>query len=405
METNQTPMQPVKKPINQDEDEIDLIELLLVIVKHNRFILKFTGAAAIFSVIYALMQPNIYTANTVVMPPQHTASAASALLGKLGGLAGMAGGALGIKSANAVYIGMLKSRTVADALIVRLKLMALFKSKNRAAARATLQGASSIKSSKAGFITIAYSDKDPKLAAVIANAYVDELVRFNQTLAVTDAAKRRLFFEKQLDIARQGLDSAELAMKTMQERTGVIQLEGQSRAILAAEAGLRAKIATKEIQLSAMKSFATTQNPDYRRTKQLLVSLRAQLGKLEHANPATDEDFSTKKDIPKIAVEYSHKLRDLKYYGKLFEFMTQQVLVAKIDEAKEAAIIQVVDKAVAPKNKSKPKRSLIVILTTFVAFFIGIIGAFIREGAERARENPDQAERMTLFRRYCKQGS
>ena len=243
-----------------ESDEINLMDLVLVIAKHNRFILKLTGGVAILSVIYALLQPNIYTGKTVVMPPQQASSSASALLGQLGGLAGMAGGAIGVKNPSDLYVGMLKSRTLADALIERFKLEDLYKAKTRTSARLVLEGATVVSAGKDGFIAVEFSDKDPKLAAAIANAYVDELDRLSQTIAVTEAAKRRLFYEKQLKGVREGLDLAELAMKEMQEKTGVIQLEGQSKAILGAEAELRAQIAAKEVELSAMRSFATEQN-------------------------------------------------------------------------------------------------------------------------------------------------
>ena len=387
-----------------ESDEINLMDLLLVIAKHNRFILKLTGAAALLSVIYALLQPNIYTGKTVVMPPQQASSSASALLGQLGGLAGMAGGAIGVKNPSDLYVGMLKSRTVADALIERFKLVDLFKAKTMEPVRGALAGNTVITAGKDGFITIEYSDKDPKLAAALANAYVNELDRLTQTLAVTEAAKRRLFYEKQLKGVREGLDLAESAMKEMQEKTGVIQLEGQSKAILGAEAELRAQIAAKEVELSAMRSFATEQNPDFRRVEQILSSLHSQLTKLEHDNHANNVEMTSKGKIPELAVEYGHKMRDLKYYEKLFEFMTQQVLVAKIDEAKDAAIIQVVDKALVPDVKSKPKRSMIVLLATILAFFVGIIWVFIKEAGERAGQNPEQSERMNLLRRYFRQG-
>ena len=387
-----------------ESDEINLMDLLLVIAKHNRFILKLTGGVAILSVIYALLQPNIYTGKTVVMPPQQASSSASALLGQLGGLAGMAGGALGVKNPSDLYVGMLKSRTVADALIERFKLVDLFKAKTMEPVRGALAGNTVITAGKDGFITIEYSDKDPKLAAALANASVNELDRLTQTLAVTEAAKRRLFYEKQLKGVREGLDLAESAMKEMQEKTGVIQLEGQSKAILGAEAELRAQIAAKEVELSAMRSFATEQNPDFRRVEQILSSLHSQLTKLEHDNHANNVEMTSKGKIPELAVEYGHKMRDLKYYEKLFEFMTQQVLVAKIDEAKDAAIIQVVDKALVPEVKSKPKRSMIVLLATIMAFFVGIIWVFIKEAGERAGQNPEQTERMNLFRRYFRMG-
>lgn len=405
MEANQTAVQQAtQKPMQQPDDEINLMDLLLVIAKHNRFIVKFTCGAAVLAVAASLLMPNIYTGKTVVMPPQQGASAASALLGQLGGLAGMAGGALGVKNPSDLYLGMLKSHTVADTLIQRFKLMELYKAKTMTSARASLEAATVVAAGKDGFITVEYSNKDPKLAAAIANAYVEELDRFSQTLAVTEAAKRRLFYEKQLKVVSEGLDRAELAMKELQEKTGVIQLEGQSKAILGAEAELRAQIAAREVELSAMRSFATEQNPEYRRVEQMLASLRGQLARLDHDNQPDNAEMTSKGKIPEIAAEYMHKMRDLKYYEKLFEFMTQQIVVAKIDEAKDTAIIQVVDKALPPETKSKPKRALIVILATMVAFFIGIIWTFVREAGERAGQNPEQTERMSLLRRYFRLG-
>lgn len=394
----------VQRPIQQqEEDEINLIGLLLVIAKHNRFILKLTAGAAVLAVGAALLMPNIYTAKTVIMPPQQShSSAASMMLGQIGAL----GSLTGIdKSPSGLYMAMLKSRTVADAVIGRFKLLDVYEAKTFTVARKKLENVVTISAGKEGMITLEFDDNDAKRAADIANGYIDELDNLVRTLAVTEASRRRLFFEKQLKDAREHLESAELAMKDMQEKTGLIQLEGQSGAILGAESGLRAQIAAKEIELSAMRAFATEQNPDYRRIEQMIASLRGQLAKLNRDNKAGDEEMTSKGKIPGMAVEYIHKMRDLKYNEKLFEFVAQQLASARIDEAKDAAVIQIVDKALPPEKKSKPKRSLIVLLTTLLALFIGIIWAFFKEAAARAKENPDQAERISLLRRYFRQGS
>lgn len=394
----------VQRPFQQqEEDEINLLDLLLVIAKHNRFIFKLTAGTAVLAVGASLLMPNIYTAKTVIMPPQQSqSSAASMMLGQIGAL----GGLTGIdKSPSGLYMAMLKSRTVADAVIGRFKLLDAYEAKTFTVARKKLENAVTISAGKEGMITLEFDDNDAKRAADIANGYIDELDNLVRTLAVTEASRRRLFFEKQLKDAREHLESAELAMKDMQEKTGLIQLEGQSGAILGAESGLRAQIAVKEIELSAMRAFATEQNPDYRRIEQMIASLRGQLSKLQRDNKAGDEEMTSKGKIPGMAVEYIHKMRDLKYTEKLFEFVAQQLASARIDEAKDAAVIQIVDKALSPEKKSKPKRFLIVLFTTLLALFIGIIWAFFKEAAERARENPDQAERISLLRRYFRQGS
>ena len=391
-------------PATMDDDEINLMDLLLVIAKHNRFIIKLTLSVAVLAVIYALLQPNIYTAKTVILPPQQGASTASMLLGQLGGLAGLAGGAAGIKSPNDLHIGMLKSRTIADVLIKRFDLQTLWEAKTREATRKALEGSTVIASGKDGFITIEYSDKDPQFAATIANAYVEELDRLNSTLAVTEASRKRLFFERQLKGSRANLDAAENALKQTQERTGLIQLEKQGGAIIEAVANVRAQIAAKEVELAAMGAFATPQNPDYRQIQQVIVGLRAQLAKLEANSAGSDIKVPTGK-LPETGLEFLRKTREFKYQETLFELLSKQFEIAKIDEAKDASLIQVVDKALMPEKKSKPKRALIVILATMMAFFIGILLAFFKEASARASLDPASAERMSLLRRYLRRGA
>ena len=399
---NQTNPTAAQAPM--DDDEINLMDLLLVIAKHNRFIIKLTLSVAVLSVIYALLQPNIYTAKTVILPPQQGASTASMLLGQLGGLAGLAGGAAGIKSPNDLHIGMLKSRTIADVLIKRFDLQTLWEAKTREATRKALEGSTVIASGKDGFITIEYSDKDPQFAATIANAYVEELDRLNSTLAVTEASRKRLFFERQLKGSRANLDAAENALKQTQERTGLIQLEKQGGAIIEAVANVRAQIAAKEVELAGMGAFATPQNPDYRQIQQVIIGLRAQLAKLEANSAGSDIKVPTGK-LPETGLEFLRKTREFKYQETLFELLSKQFEIAKIDEAKDASLIQVVDKALVPEQKSKPKRSLIVILATMMAFFIGVLLAFFKEAAARASLDPASAERMSLLRRYLRRGA
>jgi Uncharacterized protein involved in exopolysaccharide biosynthesis len=390
----------------QDDDEINLMDLLLVIAKHNRFIIKLTGAVAILAVAISLIMPNIYTAKTVILPPQQGASTASMLLGQLGGLAGLAGGAAGIKSPNDLHIGMLKSRTVADKMIARFNLKQKFEAKTLEETRKTLAGATVIASGKDGFITIEYSDEDPKFAASIANAYVEELDKLNNTLAVTEASRKRLFFETQLKMTRDNLAAAEVGFKQTQERTGLIQPEAQGQAIIMAASNLRAQVTAAEVKLQSMGSFATPQNPDYQKLQQNLTSLRTQLAKAERNGVQGRGDIMVPTGkLPETGLEYIRKMRDLKYQETLFELLSKQFEIAKIDEAKEAALIQVVDKALVPEKKSKPKRSLIVILATLMAFFIGVLLAFVREASERARLDPASAERMNLLRRYIRRGA
>ena len=278
--TNHEPRSP-----NPEDDEISLLDLLIVLAKHKKLILGLPFLAALLAAGISLLLPNIYTGTTKILPPQQTQSSAAAMLAQLGGLAGGAGGALGIKNPNDLYIGMLKSRTLGDNLIQRFELQKVYEAKTMFDTRKAIDANTKIASGKDGIITIDFDDKDTKRAAAVANAYVEELYKLTQTLAVTEASQRRLFFEKQLTLAKDSLANAEVALRQTQERTGLIKLDDQGRAIIESVARMRAEIAAKEVQLGAMRTFATKNNPDYVLLVQQLGGLRAQL--VNWKRPAT----------------------------------------------------------------------------------------------------------------------
>ncbi|NOS97708.1 MAG: hypothetical protein HOP25_04470 [Methylotenera sp.] len=402
---NQAQVNQAPLTMQQPDDEINLMDLLLVVAKHNRFIIKLTLLSAIVAIVIALLLPNIYTAKSVILPPQQGSSSASMMLSQLGGLGNLAGGSLGIKNPSDLHVGMLKSRTMADTLIQRFKMQSLYEAKTLTGARETLAAATSVTVGKDGFINIEFSDEDPKLAAAVTNAYVEELDRLNKTLAVTEASRRRLFFENQLVGTKDSLANAEIALKETQERTGLIALDKQGGAIIEVVANLRAQVAAKEVELSAMRAYATEQNPDYKQLREVLIGLKAQLAKVENSNTSGKGDVIVPTGkIPAVGLEYIRKMRDVKYQETLFELLSKQFEMAKMDEAKDSALIQVVDKALVPERKSKPKRAVIVILATMIAFFVGIFSAFLREESVRISQDPTSAERVSLLRRYLRMG-
>jgi len=361
------------------DDEISLLDLAITLAKHKKLILGAPLIAGILAAVFSLFQPNIYTADTLILPPQQQSSA-SALLGQPGALSGMAGAASGIKNPNDTYVAMLKSRTIQDNMIQRFKLQNIYQTKTPGATRQILSGATNIVSGKDGLITVSVDDKDPKRAANLANGYVDELRRLTKVFAVTEASQRRLFFEKQLMQAKQNLGDCEIALKQLQEKTGIIQLDAQAQQIIGTAAGLKAQIAMKEVELGAMRTFATGNNPDYIRTQQMLGGLRAQLAKLETGTVSTSE-------VPETGLEYIRKTRDLKYAETIYELLAKQFEMAKIDEAKESSVIQVLDKAVTPEQKSKPQRSIAVLLAAVATGVLAVLWAFITEALQNAKKD------------------
>ncbi len=387
------------------EDEISLLDLAIVLAKHKKLILGLPLGAAIAAVIVTLLMPNIYTGTTKILPPQQSQSSAVAMLGQLsgqlGGLGGLAGGALGIKNPNDLYVGMLKSRTVADTLIDRFELKKVYDEETYHYARKELEKRTTVASGRDGIITVEVEDKDPKRAAAIANGYVEELYKLTQTLAVTEASQRRLFFERQLDQTRKNLASAEAAARQGLEKGGLVVIDAQGRGMVETTARLRGQIAVKEIQISAMRAFATGQNPDLKQAQHELDAMKQELAKMEGTSSGRDNAGSVGKAD---GMENLRLLRDVKYFETIFELLAKQYEIARIDEreARDASLIQVLDKAVEPERKSKPKRALIVILTALVAGFLALLWAFIRQAAERARRDPQQAERLGLLRRYLR---
>ncbi len=387
-------------PTNADSDEIGLLDLLIVLAKHKRVVLGVPAIAAAGAVVVSLLLPNIYTGTARILPPQQSASAASALLtqlgGAAGGLAGAASGALGIRNPNDLYVGMLKSRTVADNLIARFDLNRLYNQEFQSNTRKMLEGRTSIGAGRDGIITIEVDDKDPKLAAEIANAYVDELIKLTRVLAVTEASQRRLFFERQLVQAKDNLTAAEIAARQGLQKGGLAQVDAQGRSMIEVTARLRAQISSKEVQLSAMRSFAAEGNPELQRTQDELQALRRELGRIEGSLPVAGVGKGG--EGGHAGLDNLGRLRDVKYYEFLYELLAKQYELAKIDEAKDATIIQVMDRAIEPDRKSKPRRSLIILLSTLVALFASILWAFAREAAAWAQGNPKHVSRLKSLR-------
>lgn len=397
----------MERQIEAIEDEINLLDLLIVLVKRKGLIIGTTLGTALITAIVSLTMTPIYKAETKVLPPQQgSSSMASQLLGQLGGVAGLAGGSLG-KTSNDLYIALLKSRPILDNVIDRLKLMELYKAKNREDARNALVGALRTQDDKkTGIVSIGIEGKDPKMAADIANTFVEELRDYNKRLALTEASQRRLFFEEQLKDVKEGLIKSEESMKTFQEKTGVIRIDEQAKAVMEGIAQLRAQIAEKEVQIKVMKTYATSYNPDIQRTEEELKGLREQISKLEKADGSGNPDVILSTDrMPSIGTAYIRKLREFKYNEALYEILLKQYELARLDEAKDAPIIQVIEKAIPPEKRIKPKRSQMVMIAMVAGFFISVFAAFLMEYVGRSSEDPETKIRLETLRRHAGLGS
>jgi tyrosine-protein kinase Etk/Wzc len=377
-----------------DDEGFDLIGILIILAKYKKLIIRLPIIVAIFAAAISYVIPNSYNASAKLLPPQQPQSGAAALLSQLGGIAGTAAGAAGIKSPSDLYVGMLKSRTVADTLIAQFNLKKVYDTDFQETARKTLEENTSITAGKDGLITITVEDNNKKLVALIANSYVDQLTKLTKVLAVTEAAQRRMFFERQLEQAKDRLATAEMTLKGGLDTHGVISVDSQSGAIVATVGRLRAQISAREVQLNSMRAFVTTSNPEFKRIEEELNSARAELSKLENGSPNGPEQSNVKQ----AGLENIKVLRDVKYYQMLYELLAKQYEVARLDEAKDSSIIQVLDPAVEPERKFKPKRAIIVMLSAMAGLFVALFWVFISETKQRALELPGGEERWGQFR-------
>jgi uncharacterized protein involved in exopolysaccharide biosynthesis len=388
--TDTTPAFTTVALATQDRKKGEWIDTLITIARFKKLITGIALITAITAAVISLILPEVYTASTKVVPPQQSQSGAAALLSQLGGAAGAIAGAGGLKNPSELYIGLLKSRTIADHLIGSFNLRKIYDKPTMEKTRRKLLDNTNIIAGKDSMITIEVEDEDPKRAARIANSYVEELLKLSKTLAVTEASKRRVFYEVQLNTAKDNLANAELKLKEAMDAHGVISVDADSRAIVETIARLRAQISNKEIQLNAMSAFITPNNPDYKRIQEELLGLREQLIKLQNGTPGASEDPATGKvgGLENIKI-----LRDVKYYQMLYELLAKQYEVARLDEAKETPIVQVLDPAIEPEQRTRPKRAIIVGIATILSILLTIAVIVLLDRKEKMLEDPELAEK------------
>lgn len=298
-----------------------------------------------------------FTARTTFLSPQQ-AGGASAALAQLGALAGLAGA--GVKTPADQYATLLQSETITDRLIDRFKLLSVYDAKFRVDARLALSKNTRINvGKKDNLIAIEVDDHDPDRAAKMANAYVDELRALTNGLALTEAQQRRVFFEKQMKEVHTRLADAQAALQKTGFNPSALRADPKSAAESYARA--KAQVVAIEMRLQAARSALTDNAPEIRSQQAALAKLQSQLTGLEAPASSTGEQ------------DYVGAYREFKYQEVLFEIISRQYELAKLDEAKEGAIIQTVDIASTPERRSKPKRTLMTIEAALFGVLIGSV--------------------------------
>jgi tyrosine-protein kinase Etk/Wzc len=371
--------------MQEADDEISLLDLLQTIVDNLRLLVLGPLAVGVTALGISFLIPPTYTAKTQFLPPQQQQSAAASMLASLGSLGGLAGAVGGIKNPADQFLAYMKSVTLQDSLIERFKLLDRYEAKTKLDARLALTGNVRAVSGKDGLISVEVDDKDPKFAADLANAHVEELSKLLGKLATTEAQQRRLFFEKQLTLAKDKLIQSEIALKA----TGVSGsvLKSNPASAVAAVAGLQASVTAQEVKLGAMRGYLAETAPDFKQAMNELANLRAQLSKQEKDTPSISGKAATEGD-------YITKYREYKYQETLFELFSKQFELAKVDEAREGAVIQILDAAQPPERKSKPKKALIAIIATLAGGFALFLFVFVRQAIRNSSQNSESANKL-----------
>ncbi len=383
------------------EETIDSWGVLLVLASNWRWIAGSAVLGAVVGVLLSILLHPTFTAEAIIVPPQQSTSATSSLLGQLGMISGLTGGSsFGLKSPADMYIGILQSRTIAYDIIAKFRLQKLYGANTLVDARVALEKHVKFESGKDSLIHLSVKDGDPNRASEIANGYLDELYKMNSQLATSEAAQRRSFYDIRLAEEKEALAQAESDLKNTQQKTGLIQLSGQASVIISSIAQLRADIASREVELQAMHTYATQDNPDAIRLEEEIRSLKTHLESLESSQRTLQPgDIQVPSgQLPEATLLYERQTRELKYHIALYDLLARQSEAARLDEAKSAPTIQVIDRAVPPDKKSGPSRKLITIGCTLFGFIVSCLWALARAAFRRIEQDPVRRRKLMDMR-------
>lgn len=335
------------------------------------------------TLLIAFFLPPQYTATVVILPPQGnvTPVGVTMMSQQTGSMAAAAAAGFSIKNPNDQQIALLKSRVVEDAMVERFNLQSLYRKKYRTKARQRWEKVTQTDSGlKDGLIRLSVTDNDPHRAAAMANAWVEEYRRFAATLALTEAAQRRLFYQRQLEQAQADLAHAEEGMKQTAQHTGIIDLEGQDRSRIATAASLRGQLAAKQIAIRGLREFAAPGNPDLQRAQQEAAELEAQLAAIDATSDRKTGDLvAPKGELLQSSLAYERALREVKYRETIQNLLARQYEGARVDEARQGTLIQIVEPAVVPECPNNSRRLWVLVLGWLSALPLAWLFAVLAE--------------------------
>jgi tyrosine-protein kinase Etk/Wzc len=366
--------------------EISLSDYFEVIVKYHKLIGYIVGFTFILSSIISLLLPKMYIATARILPPRENSPGLASLLSKTDDpLGGLAASLMGNQTPAALYVGIMKSRSMADALNQKFKLKELYGLKYIEDVYSKLEDRSNIEVSKKDqLISVSVKDRDPQRAADIANAYLEMLEQIDRRLNIAQGKRKRVFLENRLKEVRADLEKAETDLKVFQEKYHLVAIQEQAKVAIEGAAEIKGEIISAQTELKVFKQFGTEKQIEAVLLKAKIEELEKQLNSITHGPTAENAEsipsetnkgpnfFIPFDDLPRLGMQLMRLTREAKIQEKLFGLLSVQYEMARIEESRDVDTLQILDQAVPPEKKSSPKRYIIIISSILISFLFSV---------------------------------
>jgi uncharacterized protein involved in exopolysaccharide biosynthesis len=385
--------------VTPDDSGARQVDRLRLIWKRRKFLVRAGTVALVASTVVAFLIPKSYTSTAQLMPPDPQSSGGMAMMAAMatktgGDLGTIAGDLLGLKSSGALFIGVLRSETSQDRLIQQFDLRKVYGTRLMVDARTTLDENTAISEDrKSGIVTISVTDHSPQRAAALANAYVDQLNSLVSELSTTSARRERVFLEERLKVVKGDLDDASNQLAQFSSKNSTLDIQQEGKAMLDAAGTIAGEMIAAQSELEGLRQIYTDNNSRVRALNARVAELRKQLEKLggaqaKDAEPAATPSgpsadpapaqvgglpYPTIRNLPLLGAKYGDYYRRAKIEETVYELLTEQFELAKVQEAKETPTVKVLDPARVPEKKSSPHRLQIILLGTFLGSALSVM--------------------------------
>ena len=409
------PLDPLLEELDPQFSQERFLERARLLWDDRRFLLRAAIIGLFCATLVAFLIPTRYESTAQLMPPDSQSPGSLAMLSALsgsGGLGMLAGDLIGVKSTGALFVGVLRSRTVEDRIVDRFNLKRVYGDNLQVKARDELARRTAIlEDRKSGIITITVIDHDPRRAAAMAGAYVEELNTLISQVSTSSARRERIFLEDRLSAVKLELEGAENDFSQFASKKGAIDIPAQGKAMVEAAATLEGQLIATQSELEGLKAIYSDQNVRVRSAQARINELSQQLARFSGTagGSPTDADdsaansaYPTLRQLPILGVPFADKLRHMKVEETVFETLTKQYELAKVQEAKEVPSVKLLDAPVVPERKSFPPRLFIMFLGTIIAVIcasIWILAAV--QWHEIDTEDPRKLFAEEIFRTFA----